>query len=329
LIANITKGSNFTELCRYILGKPGARWIGGNMAGTTPAQLGEEARAISDRNPRVKLTTEHISLSPNQQDLPRINPLFWQHFAAELLQQLGFENHQYVLVLHTDSSYPDGTPRPHLHIAVNRVSLDGTCAPSWLDWRVCDRALEALGQRYQLTHCIHARGRSDRPIPTGQVRRVRREQADFEEGRRQVPPEVPTICRLQQHLQEALSVSETLQQVFEYLRQQNVSIGLRRDRKRGKEYATVGEQGDDAIAGISFEYEGVAFRGGQLGRYSWQDFQALYGLGEQCPVAGGEGSSALSPSQLPPLSPEFDPARLWRQFQHRSAPVVLQRVLDI
>lgn len=319
MIANITKGRNFIRLCRYILEKPGAQRIGGNMAGTTPAQLGEEARVIRDRNPRVKLTTEHISLSPNPKDLPRINPLFWQRFAAELLQRLGFENHQYVLALHTDTCYPDGTPRPHLHIAVNRVSLDGKCAPSWLDWQVCDRALEVLGQRYQLAHCIHARDCQNRPIPTGQVRRVRREQADFEEGRRRLPPQVPAICRLQQHLQEALSVSETLQQVFEYLRRQNVSIWLRRDRKRGKEYAT-GEE----IAGISFEYEGVAFRGGQLGRYRWQDLQGLYGLREQSPIADAKGSSALSLSQLPPLSPEFDPVRLWRQqvqqLQQESSP---------
>jgi hypothetical protein len=55
MIGKTTKGSGFGGLLRYVFEKEGAKYIGGNMAGTTPEELGPEFRAIASRNTQVQI----------------------------------------------------------------------------------------------------------------------------------------------------------------------------------------------------------------------------------------------------------------------------------
>lgn len=50
--------------------------------------------------------------------------------AQELLEGLGMERNQFIVVLHNDAEF-EGKPRPHAHIIVNRVNIDGQCVDSW------------------------------------------------------------------------------------------------------------------------------------------------------------------------------------------------------
>jgi len=68
MIGKITKGNGFAGVCSYILSKDEARLIGGNMASTTPRQLAAEFRVFSQKNQRVQVPVEHISLSPSPGD---------------------------------------------------------------------------------------------------------------------------------------------------------------------------------------------------------------------------------------------------------------------
>lgn len=68
MIGKITKGNGFTGACSYLLDNTEARLIGGNMASTTPRQLAAEFRVFSQKNIRVQLPVEHISLSPSLLD---------------------------------------------------------------------------------------------------------------------------------------------------------------------------------------------------------------------------------------------------------------------
>jgi hypothetical protein len=81
MIGKITKGNGFAGVCSYILDKDEARLIGGNMASTTPRQLAAEFRVFSQKNQRVQLPVEHISLSPSPGDR-ELDDGEWQTLAS-------------------------------------------------------------------------------------------------------------------------------------------------------------------------------------------------------------------------------------------------------
>jgi hypothetical protein len=95
MIGKITKGNGFAGVCSYLLDKDEARLIGGNMASTTPRQLAAEFRVFSQKNIRVQLPVEHISLSPSPGDR-ELDDSEWQAIAIDLLDGLGMNTHQYI-----------------------------------------------------------------------------------------------------------------------------------------------------------------------------------------------------------------------------------------
>jgi hypothetical protein len=104
MIGKITKGNGFTGVCSYLLDKDEARLIGGNMASTTPRQLAAEFRVFSQKNIRVQLPVEHISLSPSPLDR-ELDDSEWEALAIDLLDGLGMNMNQYIVVLHNDTEF--------------------------------------------------------------------------------------------------------------------------------------------------------------------------------------------------------------------------------
>jgi len=104
MIGKITKGNGFTGVCSYVLDNTEARLIGGNMASTTPRQLAAEFRVFSQKNIRVQLPVEHISLSPSPLDR-ELDDSEWEALAIDLLDGLGMNMNQYIVVLHDDTEF--------------------------------------------------------------------------------------------------------------------------------------------------------------------------------------------------------------------------------
>jgi hypothetical protein len=255
MIGKITKGNGFAGVCSYILDKDEARLIGGNMASTTPRQLAAEFRVFSQKNQRVQLPVEHISLSPSPLDR-ELDDTEWQVIAIDLLDGLGMSRHQYILVLHNDTEF-EGKPRPHAHIVVNRVSIDGQCADSWLDFHRAEEVIRHLEQKYELTP-VACSWESQRTAESqGQIHRLPRE-ADFGEK-----PMISIKRQLQNLCDMAAADQPTLGQYIHRLLDAGVETRIRETRT-GK------------IQGISYELEGVAFAGHKLGlHYSWNGLQRL------------------------------------------------------
>lgn len=255
MIGKITKGNGFTGVSSYVLGKDEARLIGGNMASTTPRQLAAEFRVFSQKNPRVQLPVEHISLSPSPGDR-ELDDQEWHALAQDLLDGLGMNTHQYIVVLHNDTEF-EGKPRPHAHIIVNRVSIDGRCADSWLDFHRAEEVIRHLEQKYQLTPVASSWESFRAALSEGQIRREKRE-ANLGEN-----PMISIKRRLQNLCDMAAADQPTMSQYKKRLKDAGVETRIRETRT-GK------------IQGISYELEGVAFPGHKLGRnYSWSGLQRL------------------------------------------------------
>jgi hypothetical protein len=255
MIGKITKGNGFAGVCSYILDKDEARLIGGNMASTTPQQLAAEFRTFSQKNQRVQLPVEHISLSPSPEDR-ELDESEWEAIAQDLLNGLGMSRHQYIVVLHNDTEF-EGKPRPHAHIIANRVSIDGQCADSWLDFHRAEEVIRHLEQKYELTPVASSWSSLRAADTTGQIRREKRFANLGENPQESIKRRLQNLCDI------AAADKPMMSQYLQRLKDAGVETRIRKTRT-GK------------IQGISYELEGVAFAGHKLGRnYSWQGIQKL------------------------------------------------------
>jgi hypothetical protein len=255
MIGKITKGNGFTGICSYVLDNTEARLIGGNMASTTPQQLAAEFRVFSQKNIRVQLPVEHISLSPSPLDR-ELDDSEWIALAIDLLDGLGMSQNQYIVVLHNDTEF-EGKPRPHAHIVVNRVSIDGQCADSWLDFHRAEEVIRHLEQKYELTPVASSWESHRAADTTGQIRRYKREASLGENPQESIKRRLQNFCDI------AAADRPTMSQYKKRLKDAGVETRIRETRT-GK------------IQGISYELEGVAFAGHKLGRnYSWSGLQKL------------------------------------------------------
>jgi hypothetical protein len=255
MIGKITKGNGFTGVCSYLLDKDEARLIGGNMASTTPRQLAAEFRVFSQKNIRVQLPVEHISLSPSPLDR-ELDDQEWHALAQDLLDGLGMNTHQYIVVLHNDTEFR-GKPRPHAHIIVNRVSIDGQCADSWLDFHACEEVIRHLEQKYELTPVASSWESVRAADTTGQIRRYKREASLGEKPQESIKRRLQNLCDM------AAADQPSLSQYKKRLLDAGVETRIKETRT-GK------------IQGISYELSGVAFPGHKLGlHYSWSGLQKL------------------------------------------------------
>ncbi|KYC34904.1 hypothetical protein WA1_50225 [Scytonema hofmannii PCC 7110] len=148
MIGNITKGNGFYGLCAYVMGKPGAKVIGGNMAGTTPGELAWEFRKFSSLNDRVSQPVLHLSFSPAPEDR-LLSDLEYYCIAQDLLDGLKLNKNQYLLALHYDAEY-QGKTRPHAHMIINRVNIDGECNDAYKDYYRTELVLRQIEKDYHL-----------------------------------------------------------------------------------------------------------------------------------------------------------------------------------
>ena len=242
-------------VCSYLLDKDEARLIGGNMASTTPRQLAAEFRVFSQKNIRVQLPVEHISLSPSPGDR-ELDDSEWQTLAIELLDGLGMTQNQYIVVLHNNTEF-EGKPRTHAHIIANRVSIDGQCADSCLDFHRAEEVIRQLEQKYELTPVASSWESFRTANTTGQIRQEKRFASLGMKPQESIKRRLQNLCDI------AAADQPSLSQYKKRLLDAGVET-LIRETRTGK------------IQGISYELEGVAFPGHKLGlHYSWSGLQKL------------------------------------------------------
>ncbi len=168
---------------------------------------------------------------------------------------------QYIVVLHNDTEF-EGKSKPHAHIIVNRVSIDGQCADSWLDFHRAEEVIRHLERKYELTPVASSWSSLRAADTTGQIHRLKREANLGDKPLESIKRRLQTLC------DQAAADQPTMSQYKKRLKDAGVETRIRETRT-GK------------IQGISYELEGVAFPGHKLGRnYSWSGLLKL-GITEQ------------------------------------------------
>ncbi len=144
-----------------------------NLAGEKPDRLHVEMEATASQSPRTGKPVYHLVLSPAPED--QLDRKDWHRIADQVLGELGLEEHQAVLALHTD------TGLPHLHLAINRVHPETLRAWNrWQDRPRIETALRRVEREWGLRRVpgrstgTERQGEQERaPLSTGQAAQLR------------------------------------------------------------------------------------------------------------------------------------------------------------
>ena len=134
------------ELPQVIYGNVGASLLPHQMASKAIANQMSDRAELSHR---VVHPCYHMVLSVPQQDT--LDRRDWHDLTRDFLEGMGLRDRQAVAYLHEDTTYPDGTERPHVHIVANRVGRNGKAIDTSWDYYRAQSVLRQLETEYDLT----------------------------------------------------------------------------------------------------------------------------------------------------------------------------------
>ncbi len=249
----IKRGKQFAGVVLYSL-KPGSHHkitpyiIGGNMTGSTAAELISEFEGTRLLRPGVAKPVWHNSLR-----LPKGETLSvrqWAAFADDYMTRMGFtETHLRCYIMHDDS---DGQ---HIHIIANRINMVGGKLylgknENLISTRIISE-LEKVHKLTQTTSAISSHSQEKRKPSRNELMMAER---------------TTTPCprsTLQSLIDNALTGRPDLLTFITMLEKEGVNCK--------PNIALTGK-----MNGFSFQYQGIAFKASQLGKkYGWSYLQTL------------------------------------------------------
>ena len=140
----IAHGNNALE---YIFreGKLGKALLFHNLCGTTPKEIYEEMKMVSDYNTRCRNKFLRIEIGIAPQDEKRLSLVSVRNLVSNFAGRMGLANHQWVAVTHRD------TDNMHIHIIANRISLYGEVYDTTFVSNRAARVAEELSRKYGMT----------------------------------------------------------------------------------------------------------------------------------------------------------------------------------
>ncbi|EOV9683254.1 relaxase/mobilization nuclease domain-containing protein, partial [Cronobacter malonaticus] len=249
----IKRGKQFTGVVLYSL-KSGSRHkitpyvIGGNMTGSTAAELISEFEGTRLLRPDVAKPVWHNSLR-----LPKgecLSTRQWAVLADDYMARMGFtDTHLRCYILHDDA---DGQ---HIHIIASRINMiGGKLYLGKNENLISTRIISDLERVHGLTETTGVTGsrRQDKRKPS---------RNELMMAERTAAPSPKSL--LQALLDNALTHHPDLLTFVRLLEQEGVTCK--------PNIATTGK-----MNGFSFQYQGIAFKASQLGKkYGWSSLQAL------------------------------------------------------
>ena len=229
----IAHGNNALE---YIFreGKLGKTLLFHNLCGTTPKEIYEEMKMVSDYNTRCRNKFLRIEIGIAPQDEKRLSLASVRNLASNFAIRMELANHQWVAVTHKD------TDNMHIHIIANRISLYGEVYDTTFVSNRAARVAEEISRSKGLT--IEKEVRAERM----------HQKAKANPTREQTKKEVQQICYALLDKYKSGGISG--HSMFLYELNKNNIIIERMKNKQGKVY------------GLKFSYCGQTFKASEIGR---------------------------------------------------------------
>jgi len=249
MISRTTIGRSFGGVVRYQFegrkeqpnDKQAEVLIAVGVRADSAARMSADFNRGRQLNPNLGQAVWHTSLSFNPDDAAQLDSIKMLAIAQGYVQKMGLDKTQYVVIRHHDQ--PDNQ---HLHIIANRVGDDGQTIKDGHNFYHSKQALKELIQEHGLTPPQGLRPEKQHPA--------------------QLQGAELTKHQIKEALHQALATATDRPALLATLQAQQISA---------REFATKAGE----VTGISFEKDGTAFKGSQLGRgYS------LAGINQQLTV---------------------------------------------
>jgi hypothetical protein len=251
MIGKQIKGTGFSGCLNYVLGKKDATLIGGTMCGQTPEELAAEFAIARQLRPNLKVAVFHATLSVDSTEKledSEENDQRWLAIAANYMKAMEFDNNQYAVVKHSD------TEHDHIHIVASRICLDGGVVDDSWDYYKSQETIRQLERNYNLETVTPSWETDRRAQTTGEHRQLK------SKGNKSVR------VQLQDLIDEVTQDNPSMPEFVERLQQQAVEV-------------QVGLTQTGFSKGISYNLDGVALSGTQLGRaYTFSGLQKHRGV---------------------------------------------------
>lgn len=281
MIGKQTKGRGFRKLLDYLESREDAKLIGGNMSGRNARELAREFKLSRQLNSDAERVVYHVSLSAAKGDF--LDDEKWNEIGSRYMFEMGFDANQFVIFRHHN------TDDDHIHIAASRIRMDtGILVHDSWDYVRSEKVLRQIEIDYNLVQVQGSREKLQRTPSTGQIRRIRREQEEYELGKLERPPGRTIKEELQQTIDSASVDNPQMLMLIMRLQQAGISVrtGFTRNGKS---------------KGISYEKDGQAFSGTQLGAaYTFPGLQKHLGVDYQ-PERDDERINELLLNPVQPL----------------------------
>lgn len=123
MIAKIIKGTSFSGVLAYILGKQEGKarvlYAEGVRRDASSHEIANDFALQASMRPNVKKPVCHTILSFSAEDAGRLDDQTMNNLALQYLQKMGYGDTQYLIVHHLDREHP------HVHICINRIDNNG------------------------------------------------------------------------------------------------------------------------------------------------------------------------------------------------------------
>lgn len=241
MIAKIIKGKDFYGVLAYNdqkVGQGKAHVIDANIGLGSTVENTNTFNAVRALRPNLGKAVLHVSLN-----LPYRDTLSDKEFAKlghDYLREMGFDDNQYIIYRHHDQKHH------HIHIIANRVRYSGKVVSDAKDLFRSKKILRKLEVDYGLTQLDGTIVKKESPISQQEIEKALR------------TGNAPIRYILLEKVKHAVHKSENTQSFIEKLHARNVRPRFNISKTTGR------------VSGISFEYDGVIYKGSTLGRgYSW------------------------------------------------------------
>ena len=241
MIAKIIKGKDFYGVLAYNdqkVGQGKAHIIDANIGLGSTVENTNTFNAVRALRPNLGKAVLHVSLN-----LPYLDTLSDKEFAKlghDYLREMGFDENQYIIYRHHDQKHR------HIHIIANRVSYSGKVVSDAKDLFRSKKILRKLEVDYGLTQLDGTIVKKESPISQQEIEKALR------------TGNAPIRFILLEKVKHAVHKSVDTESFIEKLHVQNVRPRFNISSTKGR------------VSGISFEYDGVIYKGSTLGRgYSW------------------------------------------------------------
>ena len=215
-------------------GKLGQYLVSNNLYGTTPKEIYEEMKMVSDYNTRCRNKFLRIEIGIVPKDEKRLSLESVRNLASNFARHMGLENHQWVAVMHKD------TDNMHIRIIANRISLYGEVYDNTFVSNRAARLAEELSRKYGMTIAKEVKAE----------RRHQKEKAN--PTREQTKKEMRQICYALLDKYRGTGITGHSMLLYE-LNKNGITIE-RMKNKQGKVY------------GLKFSYAGQSFKASEIGR---------------------------------------------------------------